>query len=87
MREKKQQQPARVKMIKKYKHESRHEHAKRRARCMNGRFISKTDNSNTEEKKNEEKKVNEESECDGKDNSECIDNIAEIKKSQYSLVD
>jgi hypothetical protein len=85
MREKKQQQPSIVKMIRKYKHESRHEHAKRRQRCENGRFVSKESNEKSGDTKKEEKKNDEEIECEGKDNSEVIDGISEIKKSKYSL--
>eukprot|EP00826_Nyctotherus_ovalis_P048752 TRINITY_DN5774_c0_g7_i1.p1 TRINITY_DN5774_c0_g7~~TRINITY_DN5774_c0_g7_i1.p1 ORF type:complete len:114 (-),score=25.86 TRINITY_DN5774_c0_g7_i1:196-492(-) len=50
MREKRLRQPERPKPIRKYKHESRHIHAKRRERCSNGRFVSKAEWSNSENK-------------------------------------
>ena len=81
MREKRQKQPDKLKIIKKYKHQSRHEHAVRRRRCSNGRFVSKSDTD-----KQDDMKRLEDNGLDAKDVSDSSDKI-EIQKSEYKVVD
>ena len=85
MREKRRRLPPRPKLPKKYKHESRHKHALRRARCGNGRFVSRKDTDTA--KLPTRSKAGHEEDCDseGKDNSEDNNGLAEILQSKYSL--
>ena len=90
MREKRRRQPPRAKVFKKYKHESRHQHALHRARLGNGRFVSRqaADQSQLREQAAKKKALDEcecEGECEGKDDSENNDVLIEMQQSQYSL--
>ncbi len=93
MREKRQQRPERPRAIKKYRHESRHEHAKRRKRCKNGRFVSQKGSEGEEKKteggcnRTEAREAEEDVLCAGRDNSEVMDSMAEIQKTKYNLAD
>ncbi len=87
MREKRQRQPEKAKVIKKYKHESRHKHAVRRKRCKNGRFVSKSGNDGSDDKSNAAGgKGSEEAGVEGGDVSGSLDKV-EIQKSDYKVVD
>jgi len=74
MREKRQKRPQRTRTIRKYMHESRHQHTIKRQRCKNGRFVSK---SNTSHKQHQPL-----DELSQHDDSSSLDKL-EIRKSNY----
>ena len=87
MREKRLQHPEKSKVIKKYKHESRHLHAQRRQRHANGRFVTQKMGEEADDNKLSDSKSKVDESDEKGDNSQDLNIREEIQKSKYKLND